>query len=83
MPRCTWQAQQWFTANGNDIVTQSKHQHLGACVPYNATVSGKLTRSYDTKQTNELYATLGSEIALVRYSYSCMDHRSSFLQACS
>ena len=42
---CTWQTQQWFTAKDDDIVTQSKHQHLGACVPYNATVSGKLTSS--------------------------------------
>ncbi len=37
------QAQQWFTAQGADIPSQSKHEHLGACVPYNATLSGIVT----------------------------------------
>jgi len=42
-PRVYVEAQQWFTGPSKDIVTQSKHTHIGACVPsINSSISGVL-----------------------------------------
>lgn len=37
------EAQWWFTNLGSDIDSQSKHLHLGACVPFGRSINGNFT----------------------------------------
>ncbi len=40
-PRVYMESQHWFTSPGKDIDRDSKHTHIGACVPHGQTVSGE------------------------------------------
>ncbi|KXZ49511.1 hypothetical protein GPECTOR_21g737 [Gonium pectorale] len=49
------EAQLWWTDAGHDIHTESRHFHLGACMPYNQTLKGVVTIDvlFQLHQNNE------------------------------
>jgi len=87
------EAQQWFTPFNGDIRVNSKHTHIGACVPVNQTISGILTidvlaqlHNMPDQQLGEIHATLivqsGTKIQAAttnRISLDCTQN----LYACS